>query len=125
MLPAWLKPSYIAIALLAVLLGVQTVRLAGSQSEVAEAVLKERTLVADIATARVAGIQEGAARQKIAYDALQAAHLAIVKGLEEDKQDIQKRYDATTGVLHDLAKIEKWACLKEPLPEPVLQEFRR
>lgn len=125
MLPPWLKPSYIAIALLTVAVGIQTVRLSAATADVAREVAAKATLVAQIATARTEGVQEGARRQKIAYDALQAAHLAIVKGLEEDKADIDRRYQETSGILKDLARIEKWACLREPLPEPVLKEFRR
>lgn len=124
-MPAWLKPSYIAIALLAVGLGIQTVRLSNANADTATAVAAKATLVAQIATARVEGIEEGRRRQQIAYDALQAAHLKIVAELEADKAKAQAGYEQTAKILSDLAKIQKWACLKEPLPEEVLNEFRR
>lgn len=124
-MPTWLKPSYIAIALLAVLLGVQTMRLSSSQADTAREVASKATLVAQIATARADGLEEGARRQKIAADALEAAHLKIVAGLETDKLEIQKHYDQTYGILKSLAATPQWACLDEPLPDEALNEFRR
>lgn len=125
MLPTWLKPSYIAIALLAVLAGVQTVRLSGAKADTAREVAAKATLVAQIATARADGLAEGARRVKIAQDALEAAHLKIVAELESDKAEIKKHYDQTYGLLKDLAATPKWACLNDPLPENVLENFRR
>lgn len=124
-MPTWLKPTYIAIAVLIVLLGMQTWRLNSAQLEVAHVQTAQAQLVADVATARADGVAEGARQQQAAQTAKDAAAAAIIAGLQADKVELQKHYDATYNMLKDFAGQEKWSCLKEPLPESVLNEFRR
>lgn len=119
------NPTYIAIAVLLVLLGVQTWRLSASKLETAQAVLAKTELVADIATARAEGEVEGARRLKEAQDELNAEHARIVSGLEADKAALKKSYDNTYNMLREFAGTERWGCLKDPLPENILEQFRR
>lgn len=122
---AWLKPSYLAIGVLVALLGVQSWRLNSAHLEVAQVEAAKSAIVADIATKRAEGVAEGVSRQKAAQAALEAEHAAIVAGLRADKAQLQKHYDDTYSMLQRFAGTERWGCLKEPLPESVLKEFRR
>jgi hypothetical protein len=121
---ALLKPTYIAIAILLALVGLQTWRLSSAHLDLAQAQTAQAELVAAIAEARVEGVVEGARQQKAAQDELQRRHDGIVAGLEADKAELQKHYDATYNMLRDYAGRER-QCLLEPLPEEVLKEFRR
>lgn len=124
-MPLWLKPTYIVIAVLVALLGVQTWRLTSAHSDTAQAQLQMAQLTASVASARAEGEAEGSRRQKAAQDAKDAAHAAIVAGLEADKVQLQKHYADTYSMLQKFAAEPKWQCLNEPLPETVLHEFRR
>lgn len=119
------KPSVIAILVLVALLGVQTWRLSAAHLETAQVQVAQAELVANVATARAEGLAEGARQQKEAQDKLDAEHKSIVAGLEADKAKLQKSYDNTYNMLREFAATERWGCLKEPLPEKVLEEFRR
>jgi hypothetical protein len=125
MLASLLKPSYIAIAVLLAILGLQTWRLSAAHLETAQVVAEKATLVADIATARTEGVLEGQRQRKAAEDLLTEKHRQIVAGLEKDKAALQKHYDDTYKMLQGFAGTERWGCLKEPLPENILENFRR
>lgn len=125
MLPPWLKPSYIAIAVLVLLLGVQTWRLTATQSDVAEQKLVMAQTREEIATKRTEGVQEGRRQQLAAQAAIDAQNDKIIEGLRADNLVIQKHYDNTYNMLKDFAAKPEWECLSKPLPESVLQEFRR
>jgi uncharacterized membrane protein YqiK len=118
------KPTIIAGLVLLALLGLQTWRLVGVQQDLAQAVLEKATIVAEIATARAEGVAEGARQQKAAQEEKDRRHAEIVAGLEKDKAQLQKSYDNTYSMLRDFAGRER-QCLLEPLPEKVLENFRR
>lgn len=124
-MPTWLKPSYIAILLLLAALGWQTFRLSGAHLDIAKAEKAQAVLTADIATKRAEGIEEGRRLETAARAELDAKRDSIITGLESDKVELQKHYDATYSMLKDLAGQDRWSCLAQPLPEDVLKEFRR
>lgn len=124
-MPAWLKPTYVVIALLLAGLGVQTWRLTSANQDLADFKVERAELVADIAVQREAGVREGVARQRAAQATLDAEHQRIVAGLESDKAKIQRSYDNTYQMLYQLSTQDKFSCLAAPLPEETLKEFRR
>jgi hypothetical protein len=123
-MPAWLKPTYIVIAVLTVLLGVQSYRFYSTQVELAHEKLVAAQLAENTATAREAGFREGTRRQKEANDFVLKESGRIVQGLLADNESIRKKYNNTYALLKDLAATPKWQCLNEPLPEEILKEFR-
>lgn len=124
-MPTWLKPSYIAILLLLAALGWQTFRVSSAHLDLAKAEKAQAVLTADIATKRAEGVEEGRRQESAARAELDAKRDNIIAGLQSDKIELQKHYDATYSMLYQLSTQDKFACLATPLPETVLQEFRR
>lgn len=124
-MPTWIKPSYIVILLLLAAAGLQTWRLSSAHLDLAKAQTAQAELVADIATKRAEGMEEVRRQEAAARAELEAKHESIVSGLEKDKNELQKHYDATYGMLYQLSTQDKFSCLAVPLPEETLKDFRR
>lgn len=117
--------KWVALALLLAAIGVQTLRLDHAKMFIAKLEAAAAQFDEDIAKQRLAAFQEGVRQQNEAWAAIEKQKAAIAAGLVDDAN---KRAAASAARAKRIAialEDTKWACLHEPLPEAVLQEYRR
>lgn len=121
----FLSPTLLACGVIAVLLGVQTLRLDNAQVTISDQKTQAAQLTANIATERVAGYQAGQAAQKTAQDEIVAAHVQIENGLRADAAARSAESAKIASTVASALSGSQWACLKAPLPSDVLDAYRR
>lgn len=124
-IPPWLNPTILAGAALVAAVVIQTMRLNHVQTALAEQKTIQANLVADVATARADGLESGLKLQKAAQAVIDAKREEITTGLLLDAAKREQAQQARATHLAQLLADGRWLCLREPLPEPVLEEYRR
>lgn len=117
--------KWLVLAALLAAIGVQTIRLDHAQVFIAKLEAAASKFDEDLAKERLASFQEGARQEKEAWEKIEARRAEIAAGLISDAN---KRAAASAVRAKRIAAAledAKWACLHEPLPEAVLQEYRR
>jgi hypothetical protein len=104
--------------LLAGLLVVQTIRLLRAQVAAAE-------FKTELAVKRAEGVAEGARQQQAAQALLDAVRTKIAAAKLADAKRRATEAIARVQRLTELLADSKWQCLREPLPEEVLREYRQ
>lgn len=112
-------------AVLLIALGVQTVRLGYAQTAIAKLKVAAMQFELDIATARIAGVDEGVRQQRESQKIIDDTHKIItnqkIASIKRRATEAEARADRLAGEL----SVAEWGCLYKPLPEAVLKEFRQ
>lgn len=115
----------VVLVLLLAALGWQTLRLGHAQVTIAKLNTEQAQFEKAVADEHAKGVEEGARQQAEAQKALDAKRDAIDAGLKADAAARAAELSAKADRLAKALADKKWDCLKQPLPEDVLREYRR
>lgn len=119
------KATLIGAAVLLIALAAQSYRLNSAKETIAEQKTAAATLTANIATARLEGMEAGRLAQKAAQDEIVAAHQRIEDGMRADLQARAAEALKNNELVQKALSGDQWKCLRDPLPPAVLDIYRR
>lgn len=119
------KSTLIVGAILLLALATQSYRLNSAEVTIADQRETAATLSASIATARLAGMEEGRKEQKAAQDEIVAIHQRIEDGMRADLTARAAEALANNRLVQQALAGDQWKCLRDPLPQAVLDIYKR
>lgn len=115
----------IVAGLLAGLLATQTIRLGHAKLTIERQKVDKAQFEAEIAAKRAEGVAEGAKQQREAQALIDAKRSAIEAATLRDAQRRVREAESRAARLAERLAGEQWQCLREPLSEEVLNEYRQ